>query len=74
VIRRGDYFELCTAWHRAQAVRVDCEAWFQNYTAQSIAAELKANGFSIEYLGGNLRGGALTDSSEWIGIVATKVE
>ena len=48
--------------------------WFQNYTAQSITAELQANGFSIEYFGGNLRGGALTDSSEWIGVVATKAE
>jgi len=46
--------------------------WFQNYTAQSITAELEVDGFSIEYLGGNLRGDALTDSSEWIGVVATK--
>ena len=48
--------------------------WFQNYTALTITAELEANGFSIEYLGGNLRGGALTDSSEWMGVVATKAE
>ena len=48
--------------------------WFQNYTAQTITAELEANGFSIEYLGGNLRGGPLTDNSEWIGIVARKAE
>ncbi len=48
--------------------------WFQNYTVHTIASELEADGFSIEYLGGNLRGGALTDSSEWIGVVATKAE
>jgi len=48
--------------------------WFQNYTPLSITAELLENGFSVEYIGGNLRGGALTDTSEWIGVVATKTD
>ncbi|MCJ7550309.1 MAG: class I SAM-dependent methyltransferase [Anaerolineae bacterium] len=48
--------------------------WFQNYTAPSITAELEADGYSIQHLGGNLRGGELTEDSEWIGVVATKAE
>ena len=46
--------------------------WFQHYTPKTIAKELEQNGFSIEYVGGNLRGDAYTVESEWIGIVAQK--
>jgi len=46
--------------------------WFQNYTPTSIAAVLEEARFSTAYVGGDLRGGGLTDTSEWIGIIAQK--
>lgn len=47
--------------------------WFQTFTAETLAAELEAHGFAIDHIGGDLRGNALTDSSEWIGVVAHKI-
>ncbi len=46
--------------------------WFQDYTPETITATLKQGGFSVEYLGGNLRGGAFTRGSEWVGVIARK--
>jgi SAM-dependent methyltransferase len=46
--------------------------WFQDYTPETIRAELSANGFEIESLWGDLVGTPYTPSSEWIGIVARK--
>ncbi|MDI9590513.1 MAG: class I SAM-dependent methyltransferase [Acidobacteriota bacterium] len=48
--------------------------WFQNYTPATITAELERNNFAVEHLGGDLRGSAFTPESEWIGVVARKVE
>ena len=46
--------------------------WFQDYTPETIRAELAANGFAIESLWGDLTGMPYTPDSEWIGIVARK--
>jgi SAM-dependent methyltransferase len=46
--------------------------WFQDYTPETIRAELTAGGFEIENLLGNLTGLPYTPDSEWIGIVARK--
>ncbi len=48
--------------------------WFQNYTPERITAELEQHDFVVEHLGGDLRGAAYTPESEWIGVVARKVE
>ena len=44
--------------------------WFQDYTPETIRAELSAGGFEIESLWGDLTGAPYTPESEWIGIVA----
>ena len=46
--------------------------WFQEYTPETIRAELAAGGFEIESLWGDLTGTPYTPDSEWIGIVARK--
>lgn len=46
--------------------------WFQEYTPETIRAELAAGGFEIESLWGDLTGSPYTPTSEWIGIVARR--
>jgi SAM-dependent methyltransferase len=46
--------------------------WFQEYTPETIRAELAAGGFAIESLWSDLTGTPFTPDSEWIGIVARK--
>ena len=46
--------------------------WFQDYTPETICAELVAGGFEIESLWGDLTGTPYTPDSEWIGIVGRK--
>ena len=46
--------------------------WFQDYTPETICAELTAGGFEIESLLGDLTGISYTPDSEWIGVVARK--
>ncbi len=46
--------------------------WFQDYTPETIRAELATGGFAIESLWGDLTGMPYTPDSEWIGIVARK--
>jgi len=46
--------------------------WFQDYTPETIYAELVAGGFEIESLWGDLTGMPYTPDSEWIGIVGRK--
>ena len=46
--------------------------WYQEYTPETIHAELIAGGFEIESLWGDLTGAPYTPESEWIGIVARK--
>lgn len=47
--------------------------WFQDYTPQSITAELAAGGFVVESLWGDLTGVPYSESSEWIGLVTKRV-
>ncbi len=47
--------------------------WFQDYTPESIAAELQAGGFAVESLWGDLTGEPYTPASEWIGLVTRKM-
>ena len=44
--------------------------WFQDFTPDTIRAELAAGGFEIEGLWGDLTGAPYTPDSEWIGIAA----
>ena len=46
--------------------------WFQDYTPESIAAELAVDGFAVESLWGDLTGAPYTPASEWIGLVTRK--
>jgi SAM-dependent methyltransferase len=46
--------------------------WFQDYTPETITAELQAGGFAFESLWGDLTGKLYTDGSEWIGVVTRK--
>ena len=47
--------------------------WFQDYTPETITAELQAGGFAFESLWGDLTGKLYTDDSEWIGLVTRKM-
>ena len=44
--------------------------WFQDYTAETIRAELESNGYIVESLWGDLTGSPLSSSSDWIGVIA----
>jgi SAM-dependent methyltransferase len=46
--------------------------WFQDYTPETIRAELSAGGFEVESLWNDLAGTPYTPDSDWIGIVARK--
>ena len=46
--------------------------WFQDYTPESISAELSEAGFSVEGLWGDLTGIPYTPGSEWIGLVTSR--
>ena len=47
--------------------------WFQDYTPETILAELSQGGFAIENLCGDLTGQPYTLDSEWIGLVTRKI-
>jgi SAM-dependent methyltransferase len=46
--------------------------WFQDYTPDTITAELTEGGFVVESLWGDLTGMPYTADSEWIGLVTRK--
>ncbi len=46
--------------------------WFQDYTPETITAELMQGGFSVESLWGDLTGASYTSDGEWIGLVTSK--
>jgi SAM-dependent methyltransferase len=46
--------------------------WFQDYTPETITAELSQAGFDVESLWGDLAGTPYTPESEWIGLVTLK--
>ncbi len=47
--------------------------WFQDFTAETIRAELEANGFFVQSLWGDLTGTLYDPSGDWIGIIAKKI-
>jgi SAM-dependent methyltransferase len=46
--------------------------WFQDFSRETITAELQAGGFTVESVWGDLAGAPLADDSEWIGVVARR--
>jgi SAM-dependent methyltransferase len=46
--------------------------WFQDFSRETITAELEAGGFTVENVWSDLTGTPLTDDSEWIGVVARR--
>jgi len=46
--------------------------WFQDYTRETIAAELETGGFTVQSLWSDLTGTPYTEGSDWIGIVTRK--
>lgn len=48
--------------------------WFQDYNPQRLTNELTAGGFEVTSLWSDLTGTPLTDDSEWIAAVATRIE
>jgi SAM-dependent methyltransferase len=46
--------------------------WFQDYTPESITAELSQAGFAVESLWGDLTGIPHTAEGEWIGVITQK--
>jgi SAM-dependent methyltransferase len=46
--------------------------WFQDYTSETIRAELKQGNFIVESLWGDLTGEPYTKESEWIGLITRK--
>ena len=47
--------------------------WFQDYTPETIRAELTQGGFTVHSLWGDLTGTPFTPDSEWIGVVARRI-
>ena len=47
--------------------------WFQDYTPETIRAELTQGGFTVQSLWGDLTGTPLPPDSEWIGVVARRI-
>ena len=43
--------------------------WFQDYTAESIRAEIESNGFNLESLWSDLAGAPYHADSDWIGVI-----
>lgn len=46
--------------------------WFQDYTRETITAELAQNGFRVQSVWGDLTGSPYSDEADWIGIIAQK--
>lgn len=46
--------------------------WFQDYTPETITAELESGGFLVEHVAGDLTGQPYTEAAEWIGLVVRK--
>ena len=48
--------------------------WFQDFTPETIRAELEASGFAVESLWADLAGAPYHPDSEWIGVVARRLD
>ncbi|HRJ43688.1 MAG TPA: class I SAM-dependent methyltransferase [Caldilineaceae bacterium] len=46
--------------------------WFQDYSRESITAELETGGFRVESVWSDLTGTPYSDETEWIGVVAKR--
>jgi SAM-dependent methyltransferase len=46
--------------------------WFQDFTRETITAELEAGGFAVQSVWNDLFGTPFTEDTEWIGILARK--
>jgi SAM-dependent methyltransferase len=46
--------------------------WFQDYTRQSISAELEGGGFAVQSVWSDLFGTPYSEDTEWIGVIAQK--
>jgi SAM-dependent methyltransferase len=46
--------------------------WFQDYTPDSITAELETGGFVVQSIWNDLQGAPYTEDTEWIGVVTQK--
>jgi SAM-dependent methyltransferase len=46
--------------------------WFQDYTRETITAELEAGGFAVQGVWNDLTGTPYAEGGEWIGVVAQK--
>jgi SAM-dependent methyltransferase len=62
-----------------QAITVEADGkvtvyrnWFQDYTPETIRAELEQNHFAVEGLWGDLTGSPYMPESEWIGVLAQR--
>jgi hypothetical protein len=45
--------------------------WFQHFTSEMIEEELRASGFAVVNMAGDLSGKPLTENGELIGVIAT---
>jgi len=46
--------------------------WFQDYTRETITAEVEAGGFAVQGVWNDLTGTPYTEGGEWVGVVALK--
>jgi SAM-dependent methyltransferase len=78
VLEEGfDYPELSIWLDQYTVIEADGKVsvyrnWFQDYTPETITAELEQGGFSVESLWADLAGQPYTNGSEWIGIVTSR--
>jgi len=47
--------------------------WFQDYTRETIAAELEAGGFAVQGVWNDLTGTPYAEGGEWLGVVAKQI-
>ena len=47
--------------------------WFQDYSRETITAELEAGGFAVQGVWNDLIGTAFAEGGEWIGVVVQKI-
>ena len=78
VLEKGfDYPELALYLDQYVVIEADGKVsiyrnWFQDYTPETITAELEAGGFTVRSLWGDLTGTPYRDDTEWIGVVAER--
>ncbi len=78
VLEEGfDYLDLAIFLDQAIVVEPDGRVtvyrnWFQDYTRETIIAELSAAGFTVQSLWSDLVGTPFSEASEWIGLVTEK--